>query len=184
MKKYNTNQTTQNWIKVLTEIKKELDNSNISSLKSLFEERHISKAWVSFLRKNEIIYVNEHSNYKWNAKIPITIRLTESFREFQSVYSRSTVIKRRKVNLSDYLQENSDIVRMLNKNETFRQIRKATGKSNTTISKVKLLMQDDIKEIKAISKKPNAIYKVKKVEFSDKPIEKVGIIRRFLRWIY
>jgi uncharacterized protein YerC len=184
MKKYNTTQTTQNWIKVLTEIKKELDNSNVSALNSLFEERSISKAWVSFLRKNEIIYVNEHNNYKWNQKIPITTRLTESFREFQSVYSRSTVIKRRKINLSDYLQVNSDIVKMLNQNETFREIRKATGKSNTTISKVKLLMQDDTKEIKLISKKPNAIHKVKKVEFSDNPIKKVGLIRRFLRWIY
>jgi uncharacterized protein YerC len=192
--------TSKKWILALNEVKNELNGTNTQTVYQIIQSKKISNLWLPFLRKNNIIIL-ENNFYKWNNKIPITAKLVDKFREYQDEYAKIHIQKRKqRFNVQEYLTKNSQVVELIKQGKTFRQIRLETNKSNSSISKIKTLLESQktpfiplpkIEVKQRGGKRENAGRKTKiveqqkiKVEFSNKPIEKVGIIRRFLRWIY
>ena len=148
--------TVNKYLKVFNEIKNRCDNEIEFSLNGVTREYRASNSLCTFLTKNNIIYKNEYNNYSWNEKIPVTKKLIMAY--------------------MDYTYE-------INKNITLRR------------DKQTKLPFTDLQYFDNKEEKTTVIYQNKEKEFTkNNPIkqntkqkpepQEIGLIRRFIRWIY
>jgi hypothetical protein len=130
-------ETTKKWIKVLSGLKKELDSTKRDTIRDLLKAQNVTHYWQTFLREHNVILIGEDGYWKWNEKIPVSVKLVDKFREKQHY-------------------------------ENMRH-----SKSEKTIKKFNNMKQPT----KPIEKTKIIIDKVDK-------IERIGLIRKFWRWLY
>ena len=130
-------ETTKKWIKVLSNLKKELDSTKRDTIRDLLMAQNVTHFWQTFLREHNVILVGEDGYWKWNEKIPVSVKLIEKFRERQKYQNMKN------------------------------------SKSEKTIKKFNNIKQPikTIKETKVIIDRVNEV-------------EKIGLIRKFWRWLY
>lgn len=144
-KREGTKQTTIRYINFLHHLKEKLETSNISSLTECTRNKKVSNIWVTFLKLKKIIYKNELGYYQWNQKVPVSIKLVKSFREFMSI-KNADCIKRRK----------------------HRELKLEPKKPIKIDSK------------KVIKVEP----KIVRETIKNTETKQIGLIRKFLKWIY
>ena len=130
-------ETTKKWIKVLSGLKKELDSTKRDTIRDLLKAQNVTHYWQTFLREHNVILIGEDGYWKWNEKIPVSVKLVDKFREKQHY-------------------------------ENMRY-----SKSEKTIKKFNNIKQPT----KPIEKTKIIIDRVDK-------IERIGLIRKFWRWLY
>jgi hypothetical protein len=81
-------ETTKNWITLLNDLKQSLENKNYKYLTSIIRNNNASSYWGTFLKDNKIIYKNEQGYYKWNEKVPISIKLINAYRRYSSTMNK------------------------------------------------------------------------------------------------
>ena len=74
----------EKYLKFLNVLKNELTNNSIKDPYIFMTTHRVSTHWVSFLKKNNVIVGNKYDFYKWNDKIPVSIKLIELFRKHVS----------------------------------------------------------------------------------------------------
>jgi len=95
-------ETTKNWIILLNDLKDSLDNKNYKQLTSIIRDNNASSYWGTFLKENKIIYKNEFGYYKWNQKIPISIKIINGYRQYTSTINK----KDKKIAIDLFSNEN------------------------------------------------------------------------------
>jgi hypothetical protein len=148
--------THEKYLKFLNVLKNELTNNLIRHPHEFTKMHNVSDYWVPWLIKNKVIVGNRYEFYKWNDKIPVSIKLIELFRE--NVRDKSIEYhKKLKNKIQPELQFDMNYI------EIPAEIKaKARAKSKTRTTKVK------VQEPISIPTQQN----------------EYGLIRKFLKWIY
>lgn len=123
------------WLESLNLINKYLNENNITNLNLMVSKLHIGTRVTTFLKRKNILYKNESGFYKWNDKIPISVKIIDSYRKWQLVQNNK------------YKDERNKIV---------------------------------VKSEKVIKVKPKLIHESHKKTNT----QEIGLIRKFLKWIY
>jgi hypothetical protein len=134
MKKSNKN-TTVDYLNFLKDLEYELNSFNHKSIIKFPIKHAITKTWTGFLISNNIIFKDEFGCYRWNQKIPVTVKIVNQFRKQTSEYHN---------------------LRKLTINKT-------TGQQKINFKAAPKLPRKDLKNTNK---------------------QEVGLIRRFLKWIY
>lgn len=135
MRQRYTKQTTSvKYKKYLPEIKKSIDEGNLTNLMDVFKSYNISSHWIAFLKGKNILYKDQNNFYRWNEKFPVSSRLIQSFRNYNFEINQKNILKK-----------------------------------NTATPDL----------FSGIKKEPIKRIRKQKIEG-----EKIGLIRRFIKWIY
>jgi hypothetical protein len=85
--KFNTmkgnNKSNKDWLKSLNLIYQYLNENDITSLNTICPKLSIGTRIMTFLKLKNIVYKNEFGFYKWNDKIPVSIKIIDSYRKYQ-----------------------------------------------------------------------------------------------------
>jgi hypothetical protein len=139
--RYNVEQTTKKYIDVLNKVKEEINKYDYHTIHPLIESYKITRYWVMFLKQKNVTYYQD-GFVKWNEKIPVSIKLIDEFRKFQTEINKANTIRRKQTQTP---QEMKSIQIPL--------------------------------EIKRRRRTPAVV-------IEQTPQTQVGLIRRFLRWLY
>ncbi len=80
--RYTKQTTTVKYKRYLPEIKRLIDEGNLTNLMDLFKTYNISSHWIAFLKEKNVLYKDEKNFYRWNEKFPISSKLIQSFRNY------------------------------------------------------------------------------------------------------
>jgi hypothetical protein len=80
----NTGKTTLKYLRFLEDLQLELDSGNYKNLVQFTEKYGVTNSWPPFLKRNGIIYQNAQGYYKWNNKIPASIKVINEFRKYNN----------------------------------------------------------------------------------------------------
>jgi hypothetical protein len=138
-------ETEIKYINFLHKLKEDIETLNISSLSECTRNKKVSNIWVTFLKLKKIIYKDEFGYYQWNQKVPVSIKLVKSFREFMAI-KNANCIKRRK----------------------YKELKLEPKKT----------IEIDFKKV--IKVEPKIVSK----SIKNTDIKQIGLIRKFLKWIY
>jgi hypothetical protein len=205
MKTKNTGRVTLKYLRFLEDLQYELNHTNTKSLKKIISRYRVTTQWGVFLNRNKIVYKNSKGYYKWNDKIPASIQLINKFRN-EFVPNNTNVVVQSKIPFTDTI----DKIKLDNYNEfewfTIANAKKIYDKSESTIrSIVRSLRKNNSKEITFTkndrgreiillnAKYLDSIFKKNKInsqptlvyqnnQNTDK--QEIGLIRKFLKWIY
>lgn len=86
-KKENSGGTTIKYLNFLNRVQTDLKEYDIANLYVLTYKYKVTNRWTTWLKENNVVYVNELGLYKWNDKIPVSIKLIDSFRKYNSRYN-------------------------------------------------------------------------------------------------
>lgn len=139
--RYNVEQTTKKYIDVLNKVKEEINKYDYHTIHPLIESYKITRYWVMFLKQKNVTYYQD-GFVKWNEKIPVSIKLIDEFRKFQTEINKANTIRR---------------------------------KQTQTPQEMKYIQIPP--EIKRRRRTPAVV-----IEQTPQP--QVGLIRKFLRWLY
>lgn len=160
MKRRSFEETTKQWMVYLYDLKHQIDNSNVKNLAIIARKHQIDTKLGQFLKKSKVIYKNNSGYYSWNEKIPVSIRLINAYRKEQ--YKKNT----RKNSIKKHLNPNNQIQQELNLLIESQKTKKIpVSKVNTK---------------KVIKVPPKMI----REDFKNTDKQELGLIRRFLKWIY
>ena len=123
------------WLESLNLVNNYLNENNITNLNLMVSKLRIGTRVTTFLKKKNILYKNEFGFYKWNDKIPVSVKIVDSYRKWQLVQN------------TKYRDEKNKVV------------------------------IDSKKVIKVQPKLIREIYK-------NTNTQEIGLIRKFLKWIY
>lgn len=83
-----TDRTDKKYLKSLLLIQDILSTTNNKSIYQLIDNQKINAYWSRFLVRHKIVYL-EKGFYRWNEKIPASIKLVQKFRkEFTLAYKK------------------------------------------------------------------------------------------------
>jgi hypothetical protein len=130
------------WLETFNLIYQYLNENDIRNLNVMNTKLSIGTRVSTFLKQNNILYKNEFGFYKWNDKIPVSVKIIDAYRKYQ-----------------------------FKKNSIYRDSQENVNQRNKSKQRIK-------------------------VQFSDTPLEvvtenhrntntqEIGLIRKFLKWIY
>jgi aspartate-semialdehyde dehydrogenase len=133
------------YLHYLKDLENELTFGNHKTVTKFAVKHSVSKTWTSFLIQKGIIYKDYNSHYRWNKKIPSSIKIVNQFRKQTSEYHNA-----RKLNTNKIVGQQ----RINFKAERKKPIRE----QKIDVTKLKL--------------------------YAPKQENNLGLIRRFLKWIY
>lgn len=129
------NKSNKHWLESLNLIYQYLNENDLTSLNTICPKISVGTRIMTFLKLKNIVYKNEFGFYKWNDKIPISIKIVDSYRKYQS-----------------------------KKNMLYRDRK----------NKVKIDTE------KVIKVEPKLI----RENYKNMNTQEIGLIRKFLKWIY
>ena len=190
-------ETTKNWITLLNDLKQSLENKNYKYLTSIIRNNNASSYWGTFLKDNRIIYKNEQGYYKWNEKVPISIKLINAYRQYSSTMNK----KDKKITVDLFNNENivkekniewvtiKDAIKLTGKSEsTLRNSARKLKKSESNYIKLEKLSTGHEKILFNKEYLNNNFFKkqVPKVEvkYYNEKKNDLGLIRKFLKWLW
>ena len=207
MKRRTVNETTKQWMIYLQDVKYQLDNFKIGVITDFAKKYQIDTKLGQFLKQSNVIYKDDFGYYRWNEKIPVSIKIINAYRKEQN--KRNVGKKLRRIqNINKPIQQEMKFTEN-NYNEfvTIEDVKKIYNKSETTIRNlVRVLRKTQNDNIRySISKRGREIILLKKSYldnlyhnsnyeleelitkskmYSPYQEKKVGLIRKFLKWIY
>jgi hypothetical protein len=198
--------TKTKYYNYLVVLKEKIDNGEVVKLNSLATQYNISKAIPSILKKLNVLS-GRYSNLKWNQKIPPSIVLVNKIQEYISEEYKTSkqqelfdipqkqLAKSTKVIKTQLEKFNDDFSSYLSISEVISQY----GKSESTIrSAVRLAEKKEgalkYKALKNGSKKIyisidylDSIFNkkiVKDIKYVENSKVELGVIRKFLKWLW
>jgi hypothetical protein len=131
------------YLHYLKDLENELTFGNHKTVTKFAVKHSVSKTWTSFLIQKGIIYKDYNSHYRWNKKIPSSIKIVNQFRKETSEYHNA-----RKLN------------------------------TNKIVGQQRINFKVDPKKVIKVA--PKLI----REDFKNTNKQEIGLIRRFLKWIY
>ena len=131
------------YLHYLKDLENELTFGNHKTVTKFAVKHSVSKTWTSFLIQKGIIYKDYNSHYRWNKKIPSSIKIVNQFRKQTSEYHNA-----RKLN------------------------------TNKIVGQQRINFKVDPKKVIKVA--PKLI----REDFKNTNKQEIGLIRRFLKWIY
>ena len=131
------------YLHYLKDLENELTFGNHKTVTKFAVKHSVSKTWTSFLIQKGIIYKDYNSHYRWNKKIPSSIKIVNQFRKETSEYHNA-----RKLN------------------------------TNKIVGQQRINFKVDPKKVIKVA--PKLI----REDFKNTNKQELGLIRRFLKWIY
>jgi aspartate-semialdehyde dehydrogenase len=131
------------YLHYLKDLENELTFGNHKTVTKFAVKHSVSKTWTSFLIQKGIIYKDYNSHYRWNKKIPSSIKIVNQFRKQTSEYHNA-----RKLN------------------------------TNKIVGQQRINFKVDPKKVIKVA--PKLI----REDFKKTDKQELGLIRRFLKWIY
>jgi aspartate-semialdehyde dehydrogenase len=131
------------YLHYLKDLENELTFGNHKTVTKFAVKHSVSKTWTSFLIQKGIIYKDYNSHYRWNKKIPSSIKIVNQFRKETSEYHNA-----RKLN------------------------------TNKIVGQQRINFKVDPKKVIKVA--PKLI----REDFKNTDKQELGLIRRFLKWIY
>jgi hypothetical protein len=197
---------SEKYLNFLYNLKNHLENNNVSHLNKAIYNYNVNMEWPKFLTENNIVY-KDASFYKWNDKIPVSIKIVNKFREHRHKnyvnLKNNKISKQIKISFSkapvkkvletEYLNKSKIII---NNWLSVEQVKERYNKSESTIRRlIRDLNKKDIKQLKFVKTTRGAnkilinkdyadnYFKVKHL-LNEKTTKEIGLIRKFLKWIY
>lgn len=97
----NNLETNKRWVKFLNDLKLELSKNDYKLIYPIVDKYNVSSYWSIFLDSNKIVYKNEFGFYKWNNKIPISIKLIEKYRKYMKEINSNSRKNKKQLTLFD-----------------------------------------------------------------------------------
>jgi predicted class III extradiol MEMO1 family dioxygenase len=86
MKKVNMNKAndikTKEWLELLKALKQRVTEKDLFFKRTVFENSKLNFQWSNFLISKNILIKDENELYKWNEKIPVTIKIVKAYQEY------------------------------------------------------------------------------------------------------
>ena len=193
--------TTVDYLNFLKDLENELhlfDHKNIAK----FPIKHsVTKAWPSFLINKSIIYKDNYGYYRWNEKIPASIKIVSQFRKETAERNALNKLSNNKVTNQQKINFNQETKKETNYNRrewiTINAAKEFYGKSETTMRNLVRKLKNENNPALQIGKNIkgrdivrfnrnylDSIYSKKQPEIIINDKQDLGLIRRFLKWIY
>jgi hypothetical protein len=147
---------TIDYLNFLKDLQNELILYNHRNVTKFAEKHFVTKSWTTFLINKNIIYKDKYGDYRWNEKIPASIKIVSQFRKETS-------------------ERNA--------------LRKLENNKTTVQQELNLLIESQKTKKKLVTKvNPKKVIKVPpkmiREDFKNTDKQELGLIRRFLKWIY
>ena len=202
----NKSGVNQKYLSFLHSLKNDLDYNNVVNLNDTIGHYKVNRTWCSFLTENNIIY-KDGVFYKWNNKIPVSIKIVNKFRETRNkIYFKSkgkSVSKQTKISFSNETVKKTVSKKPVNESKIIQNswlsVEEVKIKYNTSESTVRRIIKDLKNNDKSKLKFENFKNGTKKIFIdsnylnkhfksiqiiSEATEQKVGVIRKFLRWLW
>lgn len=76
-------ETEKKWLAYLNDVKLNMDIGEVTNMSYLANKHGVTHTFCRFLTNSNIIKRDEKGFFRWNEKIPVTIKLINSYRKFQ-----------------------------------------------------------------------------------------------------
>ena len=86
--------TIKKYIYFLEDLQNEMSNNKITSLTNILIKNNVSNDWSPFLRKNNIVFINNLGFYEWNKNVPISFKLVQTYRLYKNKKNLNYKLKR------------------------------------------------------------------------------------------
>jgi hypothetical protein len=198
-----SNSTTSHYLNFLKDLEYELNSFNHKNIARFPIKHSVTKAWPSFLINKKIIYKDNYGCYRWNEKIPASIKIVSQFRKevaeknALNKVNNNELINQQKINFN---QEDKK-EKSYNRKDwiTINAAKEFYGKSETTMRNLVRKLKNENNAALQIGKNVNgrdiirfnrnyldSIYLEKQPEtiIKNDVGQQLGLIRKFLKWIY
>jgi hypothetical protein len=217
MKRTTSEETTKQWMVYLYDLKYQLENFNIRNRAKIASKHRVDTKLGQFLAKSKIIYKDDFGYYKWNEKIPVSIKIINAHRldqyrrntnkDFAKKHSNTNKLIQQKIdfnketkketnyNTKDWLTINSAKEVYSKSESTIRAISRGLRKNKS--KQIKLSTNENGREIILLNKNYlDSIFKKAPIQieqeidvtklklYAPKQANNIGLIRKFLKWIY
>jgi hypothetical protein len=160
MKRRTVEETTKQWMVYLYDLKNQMDNSNVKNLAIISKKHRVDTKLGQFLNKSKIISKDNSGYYRWNQKIPVSIRLINAYRKEQFKRNVSKYRVKKHLNSNNQIQQE---LNLLIESKKTKNIPVSKVNSKKVIKVTPKMIREDLKN-------------------TDK--QELGLIRKFLKWIY
>jgi len=193
--------TTIIYLNFLKDLQNELTLYSHRKITKFAVKHCVSKSWTTFLIKNNIVYKDKYGDYKWNEKIPVSVKIVNQFRKQTSERNAIIRLENNKTTIQQKINFDLSMKNETNYNRrdwiTINAAKEFYGKSETTmrnlVRKLKKENNTALKNGKNVNGRDiirfnrdylDSIYSKKQSETIVNNKQELGLIRKFLKWIY
>jgi hypothetical protein len=193
--------TTADYLNFLKDLEHELHLFNHKTIAKFPIKHSVTKSWPSFLINKSIIYKDNYGYYRWNEKIPASIKIVSQFRKETAERNALNKLNNNKLTNQQKINFSQETKKETNYNRrewiTINAAKEFYGKSETTMRNLVRKLKNENNPALQIGKNIkgrdivrfnrnylDSIYSKKQPEIIVNDKQELGLIRRFLKWIY
>jgi hypothetical protein len=193
---------TIDYLNFLKDLQNELILYNHRNVTKFAEKHFVTKSWTTFLINKNIIYKDKYGDYRWNEKIPASIKIVNQFRKETAERNALRKLENNKTTIQQKINFDLETKKETNYDRrdwiTINAAKEFYGKSETTMRNLVRKLKTENNPALKIGKNVNgrdivrfnrdyldSIYSKKQSETSvNNNKQELGLIRKFLKWIY
>jgi hypothetical protein len=193
---------TIDYLNFLKDLQNELILYNHRNVTKFAEKHFVTKSWTTFLINKNIIYKDKYGDYRWNEKIPASIKIVNQFRKETAERNALRKLENNKTIIQQKINFDLETKKETNYDRrdwiTINAAKEFYGKSETTMRNLVRKLKTENNPALKIGKNVNgrdivrfnrdyldSIYSKKQSETSvNNNKQELGLIRKFLKWIY
>ena len=197
MKKVNMNKAndikTKEWLELLKALKQRVTEKDLFFKRTVFENSKLNFQWSNFLISKNILIKDENELYKWNEKIPVTIKIVKAYQEYSKELRNKQKTKSKMKSIPISMLKD-----VRQKQEVKKKLPKEVNKKRGVLNKTALIrLPENLHNELFIEadKIPCSLGELirrklmneEKPQLKQKPLhpqKQVGLIRRFWYWLY
>jgi predicted HicB family RNase H-like nuclease len=197
MKKVNMNKAndikTKEWLELLKALKQRVTEKDLFFKRTVFENSKLNFQWSNFLISKNILIKDENELYKWNEKIPVTIKIVKAYQEYSKELRNKQKTKSKMKSIPISMLKD-----VRQKQEVKKKLSKEVNKKRGALNKTALIrLPENLHNELFIEadKIPCSLGELirrklmneEKPQLKQKPLQpqkQVGLIRRFWYWLY
>ena len=184
---------TKEWLELLKALKQRVTEKDLFFKRTVFENSKLNFQWSNFLISKNILIKDENELYKWNEKIPVTIKIVKAYQEYSKELRNKQKTKSKMKSIPISMLKD-----VRQKQEVKKKLPKEVNKKRGALNKTALIrLPENLHNELFIEadKIPCSLGELirrklmneEKPQLKQKPLQpqkQVGLIRRFWYWLY
>ena len=184
---------TKEWLELLKALKQRVTEKDLFFKRTVFENSKLNFQWSNFLISKNILIKDENELYKWNEKIPVTIKIVKAYQEYSKELRNKQKTKSKMKSIPISMLKD-----VRQKQEVKKKLPKEVNKKRGVLNKTALIrLPENLHNELFIEadKIPCSLGELirrklmneEKPQLKQKPLQpqkQVGLIRRFWYWLY
>ena len=184
---------TKEWLELLKALKQRVTEKDLFFKRTVFENSKLNFQWSNFLISKNILIKDENELYKWNEKIPVTIKIVKAYQEYSKELRNKQKTKSKMKSIPISMLKD-----VRQKQEVKKKLSKEVNKKRGALNKTALIrLPENLHNELFIEadKIPCSLGELirrklmneEKPQLKQKPLQpqkQVGLIRRFWYWLY